>query len=186
MSLEKPQLHMVWPFRRLLRCPASAIAAGYTIRTYQLGDEEAFLRLMSLMDFDPWDEAKLEYNKNKVIPEGWFFVTDASDQIVATAMCLHNYTGHSPFTGDVGWVACHPDHRGNHLGLSLCGQVTDRFLAAGYTLIQLHTEHYRLPAIKTYLRLGYVPHLAADGAAGLWQAVCTRLDWPFDPDRWQA
>jgi hypothetical protein len=27
----------------------------------------------------------------------------------------------------------------------------------GYTRIQLHTEYYRLPAVKTYLRLGYLP-----------------------------
>jgi hypothetical protein len=62
---------------------------------------------MSCTDFDPWDEAKLAYNMNRIIPGGWFLATDLSRQVVATAMCLHNYSGRLPFTGDVGWVACH-------------------------------------------------------------------------------
>ena len=109
---EQPQLRMVWPAASRRQCPAVHPAAGYSVRTFRAGDEQAFLSLMSLMDFDPWDDAKLDYNMSRIIPDGWFFATDPSDRVVATAMCLHNYTGRSPFTGDVGWVACHPEHRG--------------------------------------------------------------------------
>lgn len=183
---EMPQLHMVWTSATRRHCPAVSPAAGYSTRTFQNGDEQGFLSLMSRLDFGPWDEAKLAYNLNKVIPDGWFFVTSASREIVATAMCLHNYSGDSPFTGDVGWVACHPDHRGQGLGLCLCARVTQRFLDDGYTAIQLHTEYYRLPAIKTYLRLGYVPSAASSYVFGLWEDVCARLDWPLTPDAWRA
>ncbi len=154
---EKPQLHMVWPASERRFCPAVDPAPGYTIRTYRDGDEEDFLRLMFLSDFDPWDEEKLSDNINQIIPAGWFFVVDSAGQIIATAMALHNYSGVSPFTRDVGWVFYHPGHRGHALGLALCARVTQHFLEAGYTKIQLRTEHYRLPAIKTYLKLGYVP-----------------------------
>ncbi len=160
-DLEKPQLHMVWPTSERPCCPAVSLAPGYTIRTFQDGDEKAFLHLMSLSDFDPWDNEKLSNNINLIIPNGWFFAVDSQGQTVATAMCLHNYSGHSPFTGDVGWVFCHPDHRGHALGLALCARVTQRFLNAGYTKIQLHTEYYRLSAIKTYLKLGFVPSVAS-------------------------
>ena len=177
---EKPQLHMVWPTAERPDRAAVAPAPGYAIRVYQEGDEEAFLRLMSLSDFDPWDGEKLTYNINRVIPDGWFFAEDSDGQIVATAMGLHNYSGLSPFTGDVGWVFCHPDHRGNALGLALCARVTQRFLDAGYAKIQLHTEYYRLPAIKTYLNLGYVPAITSSEEADLWADVCGHLNWPFE------
>jgi len=183
---EKPQLHMVWPFATGRACPQFSTADGYSIRTFQPGDEAAFLDLMAHLDFEPWDKAKLAYNLNKVIPEGWFFAADCSCRIVATAMCQHNYSGQSPFTGDVGWVACHPDHRGKGLGLALCARVIQRFLEAGYTAIQLHTEYFRLPAIKTYLRIGFVPLINSSEVSSLWQEACTRLDWPFTPETWAA
>lgn len=101
-------------------------------------------------------------------------------------MCLHNYSGRSPFTGDVGWVACHPGHRGQGLGRCLCAHVTRRFLHAGYTAIQLHTEYYRLPAIRTYLNLGYVSSIASPEVWAIWEGVCARLSWPFTPVGWKA
>ncbi len=182
---EKPQLHMVWPASERPQCPAVAPAPGYTIRTYQDNDEQAFLHLMSQSDFDPWDDEKLSDNMNLVIPAGWFFAVDSEGRIVATAMGLHNYSGLSPFTGDVGWVFCHPDHRGHALGLALCARVTQRFLEAGYTKIQLHTEYYRLPAIKTYLKLGFVPAVASSEDASIWADVCKQLNWPYELNAWK-
>jgi len=183
---EKPQLRMKWPSASRRHCPPVNPPAQYAVRTFRIGDEQAFLTLMSCLDFEPWDEAKLAYNMNRIIPEGWFFATDSSHQIVATAMCLHNYSGRSPFTGDVGWVACHPDHRSQGLGRCLCASVTRRFLEAGYTAIQLHTEYYRLPAIKTYLHLGYVPSIASPKTLALWEGVCAKLSWPLTPEAWNA
>lgn len=181
---DQPQLHMVWPASRLREPPAARLAPGYAVRTFRPGDEQTFLHLMSLSDFDPWDEAKLAYNLNRALPTGWFFAVDRNGQPVATAVCLHNYSDREPFTGDVGWVFCHPDHRGRSLGLALCARATRRFLEAGYEAIQLHTECHRLPAIKTYLKLGFVPRIASPEAARLWVDVCARLDWPFVPEAW--
>jgi mycothiol synthase len=183
---EEPQLRMVWPAASRRHCPAVQSAAGYSVRTFRAGDEQAFLSLMSLMDFDPWDDAKLAYNMSRIIPDGWFFATDPSDRPIATAMCLHNYTGRAAFTGDVGWVACHPEHRGRRLGLCLTAHATRRFLDAGYTAIQLHTESYRLPALKTYLALGYVPSIPSEEAWVAWKEACRALQWPFTPDAWGA
>jgi len=138
---EKPQLHMVWPSDKLDGVIQPNTAPGYTIRVYRPGDEAAFLALMEQMDFDPWDGEKLQYNMAKIIPAGWFFAVETeSERIVGTAMCLHNYSHKTPFTGDVGWLACVPAHRGRGLGYSLLAHVTNRFLSAGYTRIQLHTE----------------------------------------------
>jgi len=98
---EKPQLHMRWPAASRRHCPPMNPPTGYSIRTFRPGEEEAFLALMACSDFDPWDEARWAYNVNRIIPGGWFFATNSSDRIVATAMCLHNYSDRSLFTGDV-------------------------------------------------------------------------------------
>lgn len=182
---EKPQLQMVWRPDEPINYIDPQTLAGYRIRTYQVGDEDAFLWLMGDGDFGAWDEEKLHFNMARILPDGWFFaVEEHSLQVVGTAMCLHNYTGHTPFTGDVGWVACTPAHRGHGLGYALSAHVTNRFLDAGYRLIQLHTEHYRLPAIKTYLKLGYCPLLGARGVDKLWLDVCATVGWPYTPERW--
>jgi len=182
---EKPQLRMVWPPDKLDQVIQPLTASGYAIRVYRPGDEAAFLALMAKMDFDPWDTEKLQYNMAKIIPDGWFFAVETgSERIVGTAMCLHNYTNKMPFTGDVGWLACEPSHRGHGLGYSLLAYVTNRFLSAGYKRIQLHTEYYRLPAIKTYLKQGYLPVLETDEMKEMWREVCSQLGWEFTPERW--
>ena len=182
---ERPQLWMVWRPLKRKRPISLRLARGYCIRTYRPGDEAAFLELMASGDFDPWDRQKLAYNVSKILPQGWFFaLQEETKSIVGTAMCLHNYYGRTPFVGDVGWLACHPAHRGKGLGYSLTAQVTNRFCDAGYSEIQLHTEYYRLPAIKTYLKLGYIPRMFCPEMYPLWEGICATIKWPFTPNEW--
>ena len=184
---EKPQLTMRWPRSRLRDHLSEILPEGYSIRIYKPGDEFRFFELMQFGEFGPWDDDKLTYNLNRIIPAGWFFIDCMSSQRpVATAMCLHNYSGDAPFTGDVGWLACDPDHRGKGLGFPITAYVTNRFLAAGYSMIQLHTEYYRLAAIKTYLKVGYVPVVNNDSMKVMWRDICQSLDWDFSPEKWQV
>lgn len=180
---EKPQLYMIWPQNKVVECE-SILPIDYSIRSYKVGDEEKFLGLMGKLDFDPWDEDKLKNNMAKIIPEGWFFVEDKYKEVIATAMCLHNYSGQFPFRGDVGWLACDPEHRGQGIGYVLAEYVTKRFLSAGYSCIQLSTEYYRLPAIKIYLTLGYRPVLYSTEIVLMWQDICNKLDWEYTPNIW--
>ena len=184
---EMPQLTMRWPRSRLFDRLLETVADGYSIRTYQSGDEHRFLQLMEFGEFDPWDEGKLTYNLNRTIPGGWFFIVHTRSQLpVATAMCLHNYSGDQPFTGDIGWLACDPNHRGKGLGVQIMAWVTNRFLAAGYSTIQLHTEYYRLAAIKTYLKVGFIPFAQSDDMRAMWKDTCQVLSWNFTPETWLA
>ncbi|MCC9078690.1 GNAT family N-acetyltransferase [Litorilinea aerophila] len=187
MNRDKPytQLHMVWPPHRLDTPPAVQMPPGYFLRTYQPGDEPSFYAVMELAGFTGWDDEKLQPWLARVLPEGWFLAIHAqSGKIVATAMATHNATELHPFGGELGWVAGDPAHAGRGLGLAVCAAVTARFLAAGYRHIYLKTDDWRLPALKTYLKLGYVPFLFAPGIAERWHAICAQLDWPHTPDVW--
>jgi len=71
-------------------------------------------------------------------------------------MCLHNLHRESAVPGDLGWLACDPAHKGGGLGLTLSAAVTGCSIEGGYRKIGLHAEYYRLPAIKIYLKLGFL------------------------------
>jgi mycothiol synthase len=181
------QLQMLWPKHLQDISPGSlaseqALPAGYRLRIYRPEDEVGYLAVMHAAGFGSFDHETVQRWLDKVLPDGFFLVEHApSGQIVATAMATHNPSPMHPYGGELGWVAGSPEHAGRHLGRVVCAAATARFLRAGYRRIYLKTDDWRLPALKTYLRLGYVPLLYAAGMAERWRAVCAKLDWPYMP-----
>lgn len=181
------QLQMVWPEQRFAASPSVHLPPGYTLRTYQQGDEPGFYKVMELAGWPGWDDEKLRPWIARIPPESWFMIIhDTTDTIVATAMGLHDHSDDHPFGGELGWVAVDPAHTGHGLGTAVCAAVTARLMAAGYRNIHLYTEHWRLAALKLYLKLGYVPFLYTPAMPERWRVVCTQLGWPFTPEVWRA
>lgn len=181
----QPQLQMRY-FTRRLGAPPARAPQGYLLRTYRPGDEEPFYTLMDKAGFGLWDAEKLRPWQEKILPEGWFVIVEqASGRLVATTMAVHNVTELNPGGGELGWVAADPAHAGRGLGLAVCAAVTGRLVQAGYPVLYLMTDDFRLPAIKTYLKLGWTPWLFREGMAERWQAVCETLGWPYTPEAWQ-
>jgi hypothetical protein len=52
--------------------------------------------------------------------------------------------------------------------------------------IHLDTEAFRLLALRTHVRLEYIPYLCAPQATSHWQAICASLRWPFTPEAWPS
>ncbi len=151
-----PQLQMAWPEHLLKAPPAVQLPAGYTLRPYRPGDEPRFHKVMELAGWPGWNDDVLWPWLSKILPDGWFMVIhETSNEIVATAMTLHNYTGRHPFQGELGWLAGDPAHAGQELGMAVSAAVTARFIEAGYHKIHRYTEDYRLAALTTHLKLGY-------------------------------
>ena len=149
-------------------------------------DYQLFFEVMALAGWPGWDETRLAPWMARIPPGSWFMAVHvASDQIVATAMGLHDHSDDHPFGGELGWVASNPAHQGQGLGLAVCAAVTRRLLEMGYPNVHLYTEHYRLAAIKTYLKLGYLPFLYLPEMAERWRVICDQLAWPYEPARWR-
>ena len=181
------QLRMVWPEHLLNVPPAVQLPPGYVLRTYRPGDEPRFCELMKLAGWPGWDDEKLRLWLPRILPEGWFMVIHTeSDEIVATAMALRDQMEFGRPGGELGWLACDPAHRGKGLGLAVSAAVTARLINEGYRDIHLYTEDWRLAAIKTYLKLGYIPFLYLPEMRERWRAVCIRLQWPFTPEFWKG
>jgi len=171
-SYPKKQLQMLWPSGKT-SFPWVDLPAGYTLRTFRRKDRGKYIQLMRKAGFTGWNQ--VETVLQKALPEGIFFVEDSQGNLVATACCLHNPTRFHPSGGELGWVAVDPDHRGKGLGLVVCQEAVRRFLGAGYRRIYLLTDDWRLPAIKTYWKLGFIPFLYNSEMKERWQKVIKKL-----------
>lgn len=184
---ETPELQLVWPAARLDSPPAWQVPKGYRLRVYRAEDQAGYFRLMERAGYPGWTADGLASWLNRVVPDGILLLTEAaSGALAATAMGVHNPSPLHPFGGTLSCVAADPDYHGHGLGRVVSAAVTERLLRGGYTDIYLQTDDWRLAAIKTYLRLGWVPFLFQDDMPERWEAVCARLAWPFTPADWPA
>jgi mycothiol synthase len=177
---------MLWPKARLAAPPELSLQPEYALRIFRPGeDEEGYLSVMHAAGFTQFDDASVARCLERALPDGFFVVEHApSGEIVATAQANHAPKPLHPFGGELGWVAASPAHSGKGLGAAVCAAVVRRFISAGYRRIYLLTDDWRLPALKVYLKLGFVPFLFEAGMAARWEAVCEQVSWPFTPDAW--
>jgi mycothiol synthase len=183
----KTTLFLLWPPSRLTFPPDVRLPEGYSVRTYQRGDEATWRTIQNsaepVLPGVDLDEQLTRY-LSLLLPKGLFFAIHlGSGEAVATAGALHNTRdGMFPFGGELGWVATIPSHQSKGLGRAVSAAATRRLIDAGYESIRVGTQDHRLPALKVYLRLGYVPYLYAADMAARWLQICARLDWPFCPE----
>ena len=176
---------MIFPPDKLGELPPVSLPNGYALRTYQPGDDGDFIRLMQSAGFESWNEESRRGALRAALPEGIFLIVhEQTGALAATTMATHNPAPHHPSGGELGWVAAHPDHQGKALGMAACVATMRRYVSAGYTRIYLKTDDWRLAAIKTYLKLGFIPFLFLPDMEGRWRDVCEKLTWPFTPKQW--
>ena len=172
------QLQMIWPEGLLDSPPAPKVPEDYLLRRYTDADEAGYLELMARAGLEGWDSQQLAQVLPGVIPGGFFVIAHRpTGRIVATAMARHNPTDLHAYGGELGWVAADPDHKGQGLGLAVCAAVTARLLRAGYRHIYLLTDDFRLPALKTYLNLGYEPLITGEDMVERWEKVYAKINW---------
>ncbi len=178
MSKKEIQISMVWPEEKLGVPPEPVLPDGYILRQYEPADEEAYLELTRRAGFD-WGIERFNEMRPKIIPDGIFVIEhEATGTLVATSFCKNEPSEKHPAGGELGWVAGDPDHAGQGLGVAVCAAVTARFIEAGYRDIYLITQDWRLPAIKTYLKLGYEPEIDSNEMTDVWETIFQNLNWP--------
>lgn len=173
---------MLCPARLLAAPPVPALSNGYDLRCYTEACEAAYCALMAQAGFENWNHERVEQIKQVILPDGFFVIVHrATGKLVATAMATHKPTPQLPYAGELSWVAGDRAHSGKGLGLAVCTAAVGRFARAGYKTVYLKTDDFRLPAIKTYLKLGFQPFLFAPGMEERWAKVRAALGWPHGP-----
>jgi mycothiol synthase len=82
-----------------------------------------------------------------------------------------------PESGYLHYVGVHPAHQGQRLGYFLALVVLHEFVELGCRDAVLETDDFRVPAIKTYLKLGFVPENRHSTHAQRWQHVLLNLEF---------
>jgi mycothiol synthase len=153
--------------------PPVEMPAGYRLRTYAPGDEAAWARIMNTGIGQSHTAEKCRENlidRPQFRPEGLFFaVTDGGDAVGSA--CAWRRSAEEECTGYVHMVCALPEHRGYRLGYWLSLAVLHRFREWGMREAILDTDDFRLPALRIYLDLGFLPLL--------------REEDPTQPERWR-
>ena len=169
------QLRMIWYGKDKL--PEVDLPDGYSVRSFRDGDEEAYAELLNNKDLGNWTVDRLQsILSNKLSPDGVFFVT-YDNALVATACAQGHSDNSGKSIGEVGWVAGESAHSGKGIGMAACTAAVNHLLDLGYEDIYLLTDHWRYPALKTYLKLGFEPRLDGADDRYLWQKACEKLGW---------
>ena len=132
---------------------------GYTIRTYQPGDENAWAQLLCAVgEQTSLDEALAlfteRYLADASLTDRIFFAVSADGQIVGTAIAWE----HDPRGAQrvLHWVAVHPEHQRKGIGKALCQTALRLFRREDNALpVYLHTQPWSWQAILLYIKLGF-------------------------------
>jgi mycothiol synthase len=169
----EPQLRMRQ--RRLDTLPAVALPEGIACRVFRAGDEEQWAAVLNgCGELGSWDRLRVERAlAGGIAPERIWFLC-AGDRPIATAcVCVHG--SGAEIQAEIGWVAALPEHQGRRLGRQITLAACLGARALGFNEVFLLTDDHRLPAIKTYLNLGFEPDLWHESHPGRWQAIMQRL-----------
>lgn len=172
------QLRMVRPHLDAL--PELRLPTGYGMRAYREGDEVYWAHIIS--DSFGGRERTSEDTENEItsrdvfVPAGFYFAT-YQDIPVGTA-CAWRQSVDETDVGYVHMVGVVSEHTGHKLGKWVSLAVLIYFRENGFRCAMLDTDDFRLPAIKTYLNLGFVPVYVEAGQQERWDAIFERLEVP--------
>lgn len=158
---------------------AVIMPAGYRLRTYAPGDEEAWARIMNTGIGQSHTAERCRANlieRPQFRPEGLFFAVTEQDEAVGSA-CAWRRPEEGERSGYVHMVCVLPQHRGHRLGYWLSLAVLLRFREWELADALLDTDDFRISALRTYFDLGFVPLLREEDAtqAERWDKVRAEL-----------
>ena len=172
------QLRMVRP--NLENLPKLKLPTGYDMRTYLEGDEEHWARIIN--DSFGGGERTAQDTRDQItgrdvfLPDGFYLATHG-DTPVGTA-CAWRQSVDEKEVGYVHMVGVVAEHTGHKLGKWVSLAVLYYFRDNGFKCAMLDTDDFRIPAVKTYLNLGFIPVYVEEGQPERWRAIFEKLKLP--------
>lgn len=146
--------------------PAPPLPEGYALRQATDTDSATLADLLNAAFSDPrddpWDAARVREKLTRAPDVRAVYVVEYAGQPVATASSQYQPDRY-PASGKVHWVGTHPAHGRRGLGSTLLVRLLDDFAARGDADALLHTQTYRLPAVRRYLAFGFLPEYDVRG-----------------------
>jgi GNAT superfamily N-acetyltransferase len=162
----------------LAATPRSGLPAGYRLRTYQPGDQAAWVDIHRLADlYNPASLGLFEQQfeaAREELPRRQFYLHDPAGRPVGTATAWFGQPPGRSLVGRVHWVAIVPAEQGRGLAKPLLSAVCSRLLELGHRQAYLTTSTSRLPAINLYFAYGFLPELDSTTSRQAWGEFLAR------------
>lgn len=166
----QPQLFMRQP--DLSDLPAAPLLPpGWVLREAVPADYEQMAGILAEGFAEPWDAARVagEFSLPNGVQATFVAVSPASGAVAMAA--ARQLPDRFPGAGYLHYVGARTAERGRHLGEIVTARVLECFAGSGLPQAVLETDDFRLPAIRTYLRLGFVPEPRVPGDLVRWSRV---------------
>ena len=147
---------------------------GYSYRQAIDSDAEQIDKLLGTAFGNDWREggAREVLLDHPDVPTTWIVLQ--AGNVVATASYQLKPV-EFPESAWVHYVGADPAHSGKGLGLFVTWKVLHQAADAGRTDVYLTTDDWRLPAIRTYLKLGFEPDCRHESHDERWSEVFEAL-----------
>jgi mycothiol synthase len=179
-------MYMLWPEGRATPV-VPPISVDYSL--FALASEDID-KARPIIEIDgPLRDSAWNQFRDAVVPDGIFVIQErASSAWVGAISAIHNPAAtrfYFPGGGEGGYLVVEPEHRRRGLGGALITAAVRRLDQGGYHHIFLGVQSWRLPAIRSYLSVGFQPFIHASDLVMRWRSVFAALgqeaqetDWP--------
>lgn len=153
---------------------APSLPAGMALRAANAADSTAIAALLAEAFEEQWDEARVGRELLDAADVAVTWVIADGDGLLAVAserLMPDTY----PDAGYVHYVGVAKRARGLGLGAIVTARCMTGFAARGLSTAVLETDDFRLPAVVTYLRLGYVPTYRSPAEQKAWSVLFPTL-----------
>lgn len=150
---------------------------GYELRSFQPGDEEHWERLVEKAF--GWRRGFRERIASHYYfrPDRVLFV--CHDGVPVATACAWQETEWGEDCGYLHMVGVDPAFAGQGLGYAVSLSALHRMRLDGKDRVVLETDDFRLPAVKTYVKLGFRPDAPTEELQARWREVFRKLNLPY-------
>ena len=167
----KRQLRMVRP--NLDDLPPMQLSPGYEIRPYEEGDDAYWAAIITASfghrNLTAADARRAIMDQDVFDPEGVFFATYEGTPVGTASAWRANID--EVECGKVHMVGVDTAHAGHKLGKWVSLAVLRYFREHEFICAKLDTDDFRIPALKTYLNLGFLPVYVDSDQAERWRKI---------------
>ena len=157
--------------------PSGSLPSEFRLREAEIVDAAAVAEVLTAAFGDPWSVERVlgELLQNELVPNTYVIERDGA----VVASTSYQLIPAFPDGAFLHWVGVHPSAQGHRLSHHLCLRVLERTKDAKLPMSYLTTDDFRLPAILTYLRLGYEPDFFHESHPERWQNIREKLEGMF-------
>jgi mycothiol synthase len=163
------------------RSPAYRIPEGFFIREATEKDGADWCKCclngelnVNECSFDIFKQRMLD--DSTVSINNIFMICDNNGNVAGTATARRPTENHYENIGILHMVAVADEYKGKGLAGPVCEAAVNRVRSMGYKGCYLSTDDFRLPAIKTYLKLSFIPIITDDEMRVRWEKVLKQLN----------